>query len=293
MDRHLLTFVTVSKEKNFTRAAEQLHLSQSAVSREIETLEKEYGAKLFDRTNKYVRLTKAGEILYHHAENILIQQDRAKRLIYDLTHMASGGLSIGSGYTFGEYILPWIISDFRHTYPLVTPKITIMNSKRISTQVHCRELDLGIVEGDLKPEDLVVKPFAQDEMMVIVPSTHRLSNKSEVDFASLESETWILRETGSGTREVTERVFSKVGFCPLSIMEFGSSQIIKESVEAGLGISLISKWVIRKEIDYGLLHALRIKEHPIVRNFSYVIHASQFRTKAMELFLDFLDHFPY
>src|SRR4051812_1737156 len=110
MDYHLLTFVTVVDKKNFTRAAETLHISQSAVTLSIKALEKDYDLKLLDRNNKYVRLTKAGEILYHHAKKILSQYDRMNRLIDDLSNSASGILTIGSSYTFGEYLLPKLIS---------------------------------------------------------------------------------------------------------------------------------------------------------------------------------------
>jgi DNA-binding transcriptional LysR family regulator len=288
MDHHLLVFVHVADKKNFSRAAEELHITQSAVSLNIKNLEQNYGVKLFDRTNKYVRLTKAGEILYYHAKEILGQYARAKRLIEDLSNTANGPLTIGSGYTFGEYLLPRIISSFKTLYPQIRPKITIKNSNRIAAQILRQELDLGIVEGDIKHSNIVAEPFAQDEMVIIVPTYHKLADKKEVGIEEIASETWIIREIGSGSREVTDRMFSEAGISPDSIMEFGSSQIIKEAVEAGLGISFISEWVIRKEISFGTLCSLRIKNHSIKRNFSFVTHASQFHTKATDLFLDFL-----
>lgn len=286
MDALLLTFVTIVERKNFTRAAEELHLTQSAVSREIQVLEKKYCVKLFDRTNKYVRLTKAGEVLYHHAKDILIQYDRAEKLINDLTHSAQGVLEIGSGYTFGEYLLPRVIQEFKSLYPSIIPKITIKNSHRIVAQVLRRELDIGIVEGTLEMQGLVAEPFAQDEMVVIVSPMHRLAGRVDVEIDELRSETWILRELGSGTREVTNRVFSDVGLAPVSIMEFGSSQVIKEAVEAGLGISVISQWAIRKEIKYGILSSFKLRSIPITRNFCYLLPNTQFRTRATDLFVE-------
>ncbi|QSO47285.1 LysR family transcriptional regulator [Alicyclobacillus mengziensis] len=290
MDRYLQTFVTVVEKCSFTRAAEELHLTQSAVSREVDTLEKRFGVKLIDRTNKFVQPTKAGEILYHQAKDILTQYEQTHRIIADLANEAAGSLSIGSGYTFGEYLLPRTIARFKASYPLITPKITIMNSKRIVQQVLQRQVDLGIVEGHLQPDDLEVRPFAKDEMTVIVPRSHHLalSHIEEVDIDDLMDETWILREPGSGTREVVDSVFTTLAAHPKSIMEFGSSQIIKESVEAGLGISMISKWVIQKELQYELLHSVRIKGHLITRDFSSIVLKSQFRWKTLDLFLNFL-----
>lgn len=293
MDRRMLTFVTVADKQNFTRAAEELHLTQSAVSREIEALEQEYGAKLLDRTNKFVHLTRAGEILYFHAKNIVNEYYQARALIHDLANTAVGSLSIGSSYTFGEYVLPHIIAEFKKMHPRITPKITIMNSQRISLQVSRREVDLGIIEGVPELKGVITHPFAQDEMMVIVPPGHRLSTMNEVDIHALSTETWILREPGSGTRDITDQVFRNLGFAPTSVVEFGSTQIIKESVHAGLGVAIMSKFVIKNDVNFQLLHALRVEDYPIFRDFFCATPASQFRTKALELFLDFLYHWNY
>jgi len=285
MDKLLRTFVTIVEKGNFTRAAEESHLTQSAVSREMKVLEIKYKASLFERTNKYVRLTKAGEILYHHAKDILFQYERIERLIADLRDSATGVLAIGSGYTFGEYILPHVIFQYKSQFPAITPKITIKNSHRIAAQVLRHELDIGIVESQLEVSGLLATPFARDEMVVIVPPSHPLAGMESIDLAQLANETWILRETGSGTRDVTNQLFSRVGISPISSMEFGSSQVIKESVGAGLGISIISEWAIRKEVAYGILSALKIKDVPSQRDFCYVLPATKFRTKATDLFI--------
>lgn len=286
MDALLRTFVTITEKNSFTRAAEELHLTQSAVSREIQVLEKKYGVKLFERTNKYVRLTKAGEILYNHSKGIIIQYELVERLIDDLTHSAKGILSIGSGYTFGEYLLPRIIHEFMSLYPGVIPKITIKNSHRIAAQVQRHELDIGIIEGNPETQGLIARPFAQDEMVAIASPSHRLAGNVDVDIDELRAETWILREMGSGTRDVTNQLFAKAGLTPVSTMEFGSSQVIKEAVEAGLGISIISQWAIRKEIKYGILSSFKLRSMPITRNFCYLLPNTQFRTRATDLFVE-------
>lgn len=289
LDQDLLTFVTVIEKESFTKAAEELYISQSAVSLKIKGLEKKYRVKLFDRTNRFIRLTKAGEILYAHAKEILNQYDRAERVIDDLYFRASGPLYIGSSYTFGEYMLPEIIAQFKAMYPEITPNISIRNSKRIATQVIHQDIDIGILEGEVVSPDLTVTSFAQDEMVVIVPANHRLARKKEVDFTELQLETWILREKGSGTREVTDRIFLSNGFTPSTVMEFGSSQVIKEAVQRGLGISIISEWLIYNKVRYDLLVPLKIKNYPIKRDIHYVTNNTQLRTKATELFIQFLD----
>lgn len=289
MDQNLLTFVTVIEKESFTKAAEELFISQSAVSLQIKSLEKKYRVKLFDRTNKYIRLTKAGEILYVHAKEIMKQYNKAERLIDDLFFKASGPLYIGSSYTFGEYVLPEMIAQFKDIYPDIIPNISIRNSKRIAEQVLQQEIDIGILEGKVEHTDLAVQSFAQDEMAVIVPATHRLADQDEVEFSELIDETWILREKGSGTREVTDRVFLEHEFHPTAIMEFGSSQVIKEAVQRGLGISIISEWLIINKIKYGDLVSLKIKNYPIKRRIHFVTNNAQLPTKATELFMSFLN----
>ncbi|MBU8918896.1 LysR family transcriptional regulator [Neobacillus sp. 114] len=291
MDYHLLTFVTVAEKKNFTRAAEALHISQSAVTLSIKVLEKQYELKLLDRSNKYVRLTKAGEILYQHAKQILSLYDRMNRLIDELTHSASGILTIGSSYTFGEYLLPRIISEFTEEFPLIKPNIAIRNSHRIISQLLRGELDLGIVEGVVENPKLHIQPFAQDEMVLIVSPKHPLVSKQEVELQGLKDETWIIREKGSATRQAINQLFLENNFSPNEIRSFGSSQIIKESVEAGLGISILSIHTIRKEMELKSLHTLRIKNNPLIRNFCFVIPKMDLQPRSVSLFLSFLENY--
>ncbi|MFM1651084.1 LysR family transcriptional regulator [Brevibacillus sp. B_LB10_24] len=288
MDHQLLVFVTVVEKENFSRAAEELHMTQPAVSQHIRMLERTIGSKLLERSNKYVRLTRAGEIVYHHAKEILGLYTRMQRLVDDLMNKASGNLSIGASYTFGEYVLPHIIAALHEQYPLIKPKITIGNTREIAEMVAAHQLDVGIVEGEFHHEQLAIEPFAEDSMSVVVSANHRLAGKSRVDTADLCAETWIIRETGSGTRDATDKMFACFGLVPESTMEFGSNQIIKESVEAGLGITFLSHWAVRKELSLGSLRLLQMEGFPFVRKFYSVTKATQFQTRAVELFLALL-----
>ncbi|MEK5389150.1 LysR family transcriptional regulator [Margalitia sp. FSL K6-0131] len=282
MDQYLHVFVTVVEKGNFSRAAEELHMTQPAVSQYIQTLERTVGARLLERTNKYVRLNKAGDAVYHHAKEILGLYTKMQRIVDDLTNKASGALSIGSSYTFGEYVLPHIMAKLQTGYPDIDPTITIANTKEIAELVANHQLDVGIVEGHFKEKNLIVEKLAEDSM-VIVASTKLLNiNKNH-----LEKDTWIVREPGSGTREAQESFFQKFNITPKKLMEFGSTQLIKESVEAGLGISLLSNWTIQKELILDSLQIIDIKGLPIKREFS-VITKTPFQTKALEVFLDLL-----
>ncbi|MDP5275134.1 LysR family transcriptional regulator [Chengkuizengella axinellae] len=288
MDHQLLVFTTVVEKKNFSRAAEELHMTQPAVSQYIQSLEQQIGTRLLERSNKFVRLNMAGEIVYHHAKEILSHYTRMQYLVDDLMNKASGDLFIGASYSFGEYVLPGMISDLLENYPLIKPSITIRNSKRIVDLVVNNELEIGIVEGEFNQQSLNIEPFADDLMYVTMSANHRFANQSIVTKEELEAETWIVREEGSGTREATDKMFDRLQLNPQHKMEFGSTQVIKESVESGIGISLLSKWAIQRELSSGTLRLVEYEGLPVRRKFSIVTRTVPFQTKAMELFLKML-----
>ncbi|WP_088008074.1 LysR family transcriptional regulator [Indiicoccus explosivorum] len=289
MDQKLEIFVTIAEQKNFTRAGELLHMTPSAVSLSLKSLEKKMGVKLFDRTNKYVQLTEAGQILYTHAKEILIKYEHMYYVVKETDPSLHTPLSIGAAYTFGEYFLPSIIYAFNKKHPGIIPDITIQNSEIIAKKIHRQELDIGfIVEGEVSDLDVNINLFSQDQMVIVAEPNHPLIKNKAVDLEILEAETWIIRESGSGTREVTEKLFSQLGIAPKKIMSFGSSQTIKESVALGLGISYLSRFVVKKDIQSGTLGSVNLKDYTNKSSFYYVTHKSDFHSKAAALFLEFL-----
>ncbi|KHD85352.1 transcriptional regulator [Heyndrickxia ginsengihumi] len=288
MEQLLLVFITVVEKENFTRAADELHITHPAVSQHIQQLEQTIGTRLLDRSNKFVRLNKAGEIVYHHAKEILGIYTRMQCLVDDLMNHAIGNLSIGASYTYGEYILPHVIAYMNERYPLIKPTITIANTKEIEELVAGHQLDIGIIEGGITHKDLYFEAFAEDSMFIVVSANHRFINEKDLQFSRLMEEMWIAREEGSGTREAIEKLFSEFQLRPEKIMEFGSTQIIKEAVEAGLGISLLSQWAVRKELALGTLQILQLPELPFLRQFSFITQKTPFKTKALEIFIEVL-----
>jgi LysR family transcriptional regulator, transcriptional activator of the cysJI operon len=281
LDQQLKVFVTVVDKRNFSRAAEELHMTQPAVSQYIKSLEESLGTKLLERNNRSVEMNKAGEIVYHHAIELLNLYSKMNYLLDDLTNRASGKLTIGASYTYGEYVLPHVIASIREKYPLITPAVTIGNSREIGDLVYSHQLDVGIIEGDYPARDMKVDSFTQDEMVIVAAPSH----KNVGHGSTLENEMWIVREEGSGTREATEKMWELLSIVPSQKMAFGSTQLIKESVEAGIGIGILSKWTIRKELKLGTLKILELPNFRYTRTFS-ILMRSPFQTKVLEVFLD-------
>ncbi|MDE0583175.1 LysR family transcriptional regulator [Planococcus sp. A6] len=292
MDHKLEIFVTTAEQKSFTRAAELLHMTPSAISLSIKALENKLGVRLFERSNKYVQLTEAGQVMYAQSKEILLKYDQLKLALTELEPSTAMPLSIGAAYTFGEYFLPGIIYAFSKRHPNITPNITIHNSKTIIEQIHKQELDIGfIVEGEASGSDVDTKLFTEEGMVIIARSNHPIIRHSQVDRRLLEAETWIIREPGSGTRDVTDKLFAQLGIAPKKVMSFGSSQTIKESVALGLGISYLSESTVKSETKIGSIGAITLADFPNKSRFHYITHRASFHTQAAQLFLDFLDSY--
>ncbi|MEJ8777769.1 LysR family transcriptional regulator [Pseudogracilibacillus sp. ICA-222130] len=289
MDQQLEVFVMVAEKQNFTRAAEALHMTQPAVSQYIRMLEENMGQRLLERTNKYVYLNKAGEIVYHHAKEIIALYDRMENLVEDLTDNPVGPLSIGASYTFGEYVLPEILAKMKRNYPEIKPIVSIGNTKEIADLVKRHQLDIGIVEGDvIQDKELTMEDVATDFMYIVASPQHPLNlRKDKIEAKSLEQVDWFLREKGSGTRAAIDKVFQQLEIQPKSTLTLGSTQPIKSLVEKGMGISLMSEWAIQKELRDGDVTILPVEGLPLSRKFSTLI-ATPFRSKALQVFIKLL-----
>lgn len=285
LDHQMLTFITVAEKKNFSRAAEVLNLTQPAISLQIQSMEEQFGVRLFERNNKRVELTQAGTLLLTYAEKILRLHQEAEQALRDLIGIVSGKLVIGASFTIGEYILPRLLAVYTSTYPQVDVSVTISNTDSISERLMNNEIDVGLVEGVVSNKHMEVTPILQDEMVLVLPEHHRLAKLKIAEPHHVLDERLIMRESGSGTRQIVEAWFKDSPGKPEKIIEFSSTQSIKEAVEAGLGISLLSKWTIRKEIQLGVLHAVRLSDPCLCREISLLWKKDRFHSRAAEEFL--------
>ncbi|NWF75815.1 MAG: LysR family transcriptional regulator [Nitrospirae bacterium] len=295
-DHKLKVFCTVAETKSFSKTSEIIHLTQPAVSLQIQALEEKYETKLFDRSSSTVTLTPAGEILYKYAKEILSLYSSAEKSIGKQTGIVKGSLTIGAGSNIGNYILPSVITDFRKTHPKIKIYLIVSNTKRVIEHLNSGSIDVGIAEGDVSRQKMVLKKLISDELLLIAPPDHPWSKRKEVSLPELIKEPFIFREAGSGTRQIIEKFLAKHGVTPQDMKIsaiLGSTEAIKDAVENGLGVSIISRWAARKEIKYGTLRLLNLKEEKMVRDFYVISKKNSITSNAFDEFLTFLKSYPF
>ena len=287
----LKVFVTVIEQKNFSRAGDILNLSQPGVSLHIRNLENELGTKLIYRSPKQVQITEPGKILYRHAKQMINHYETAKREINEFNNVVSGTMKIGASFTIGEYYLPKVLAEFAAQYPMVDIQIIISNSNDVIQGIRSNKLDIGLIEGETDYKDIDVMPFMNDEMIVVVPPDHPLSQMDLIEGNMLQNQTWVLREQGSGTRAYSDKLLSSLELNIKKTFIFTSIQGVKEAVMAGLGIALLSRLTVQKELKSNELKTFHLKNEPIIRPFSIVKKLDFEASKAMELFLRKVEEF--
>ena len=260
--RRLEAFVAVARERSFTRAALDLHLSQSAVSQQIRALERELGTQLLERTRRRVDLTPAGATLYERAERILRDLEGARRAVAAAAGEVAGALDVAASLTIAGYLLPAPLARLVAAHPDVRVSVRVENSEHVARALLSGEADLGFVEGELTPEGLRVEELQSDELVAIAPAGHRLAARDELRLADLAAEPFVAREPGSGTREVAEAELARAGFDPSRlrvVAELSGIDPIKGAVEAGLGLAIVSALTVRRELALGTLVARPIE----------------------------------
>ncbi|MDH5229529.1 MAG: selenium metabolism-associated LysR family transcriptional regulator [Gammaproteobacteria bacterium] len=288
-DRRLQVFYTVAKLLSFTKAAETLHMTQPAVTFQVRQLEEYFNTRLFDRTHNRISLTEAGKRVYEYGARIFELYGEMENSVRELTGEVSGVLIIGASTTIAEYMLPALLGDFKSQYPDVNVRLKVSNTEGIVSMVENNVTDLGVVESSVHNKNLAVELCKMDQLVAIVPHSHPLASQGKMPAAELLKYPYICREEGSGTREVIIEYLQNVGCNPGEldiIMELGSSEAIKGAVEAGIGITVLSKATLAKEIKLGTLVALPL-DPPLERPFSFVHQKQKFRQRAMEELLEF------
>lgn len=296
VDHKMKVFCTVAETKSFSKTSEIVHLTQPAVSLQIQALEEYYETKLFDRTSNSITLSPAGEVLYKYAKYILALYAAAEKEIGKITGHTKGSVTIGASTTIGNHILPSVILSFKKIFPKIKINVYIENTRKIMDLLNTGAIELGLVEGEMSKYKVTLDPIIQDELFVIVSPQHPWAKRKTISIAELSKEPFIFREEGSGTRQITEKYFSSHGVKMRDIqlnITLGSTESIKEAVESGIGVSIVSKWVVRKEVKYGNLIMLGIKEGRMVRNFYLVMNKNAILSHSVTEFISFIKTYNY
>lgn len=255
----LVVFRAVAEQLSFRKAAEELYLTQPAVSLQIKALEEDLGVQLFDRTGSRIALTEAGKRLLRYARegNALLRE--AEHAVTSLAGPQGGDLLLGASTTIAQYVLPRLVAEFCRENPRVRPSLQSGNTEHIVSAVVAQQIALGFIEGPARSRDVRTEPFLVDEIVLIVPAAHEWAERAAVECAELVATPLLMRERGSGTRRVVEAALESchVKRSALRIaMELDSTEAIKSAVESGLGAGFVSRWALAKDLRVG--NSLRI-----------------------------------
>jgi DNA-binding transcriptional LysR family regulator len=269
----LKVFASVAENKSFSKAAKELYISQPAVSIHINKLEKELGVLLLKRSEKNVELTPAGMVLYKYARRVIDLMAEAETEINSINGEIQGRLTIGATLTIGEYVLPQIIGSFKHLHPRVEILLHVQNTEVIVEELLSGHYDLALIEGLCTNPKIQKKKYLDDEIVLIASRDHPWSKRGCISLEEACAGKLILREPGSGTRQITEIALKNAGIDIQTLnilMELGSSEGIKAAVSANLGAAFISKWTLEKELKLGLLSIVEIEGFSIPRSFNFI-----------------------
>jgi DNA-binding transcriptional LysR family regulator len=266
----LRVFRAVAHRLNFRMAAEELLLTQSAVTQQIKALESELDVPLFDRAGGRVSLTPAGFALLPFAERLAALSEEAREAVAATAGGSAGRLALGASQTIGQYLLPKLIAGYLQENPKVEISLLGGNTQTILEALVEHKVQLCLIEGPAMRRDVQVEPFMQDHMVCVVPAGHEWADE-EIDVKELQQAKLVTRELGSGSRRIVEQAFEKAGLDLKKlrlVMTFDSTEGLLSAVEAGLGIAFVSRWAVRNQLALGTLKLARVRRLDLARMFS-------------------------
>lgn len=268
--RQIQVFTSVARHSSFTQAAKELHLSQPAVSMQVKQMEDQVGLPLFEQIGKQIYLTEAGQEIFHYSRAIQQLLAEAEEVVDELKGAHRGRLTISVAST-ANYFVPALFGIFHQRYPDVTVSLDVTNRETLLQQLNENEVDLVVMGQPPAEMDLEAGAFMENPLVVIAPPDHPLAQKKNIPMSRMEDEIFLTRERGSGTRSAIERFFDQHDVRLTTGMEIASNEAIKQSVQAGLGLGLLSRDTLELELALNKLVILDVEDFPIVRHW-YVMH---------------------
>ena len=272
--RHLETFCRVADLKSFSKAADDLFLTQPTISGHILSLEQSLSLRLFDRTSREVRLTKAGGVFLKYASKILSFRKDLLNALSEFSQGVRGELSLGASTIPGEYLLPKLLGDFRKEHPHFIISLKIADTKEIIQYVFQDNVEFGIIGAKLNHPSLHYEKYEEDEIIVVAPPDHPLTRKKRVNVEELSKVPWIIREEGSGTQMSVEKALRRKGKSLKQfhvVMEMGSTSSVKEGVKAKLGLAFLSKRAAEEEMGQGVLSRIDVEGIELISRQIYIV----------------------
>jgi DNA-binding transcriptional LysR family regulator len=283
-------FRVVAHHLNFSRAAEELLLTQPAVTQQIKALEDEFGVPLFDRGGGRISLTPGGEALLPFAEKMKALSEEAAAAVAGAYGQQAGELVLGASQTIGQYLLPTLVAGFLHSHPKVHIRARSGNTDSMLEALLAREIHLALIEGPEHRRDVHIEPFMEDHMVLVVPAGHEWVNRT-VKVPELATQPLLMREFGSGSRRVVEQALAAAGLKAKDLkvsMELDSTEGLLSAVEAGLGVTFVSRWAVRNQISLGTLKLVRVSGLKLSRKFSMAYPAGPEPSGGVGAFRTFL-----
>jgi len=280
-------FEAVARLGSYTRAAEELHLTQPAVSMQIKQLEENAGLPLFEQLGKKIYLTQAGQEMQHYCRSIAQQLDEVDKVIAEMKGVKRGRLVIAVAST-ANYFAARLLATFSQRYPQVTISLDVTNREGLLDHLDANDIDMVIMGRPPEGLDLVAEPFTENPLVVIAAPTHPLVATEHIPLEWLQQETFVVREQGSGTRTAMERFFAEKRVRLSTGMEMSSNEAIKQAVQAGLGLGIVSIHTLQLELETKRLAVLDVEFFPILRHW-YVVHRQGKRLSPVaQLFKEFV-----
>ncbi|HEY2587974.1 MAG TPA: LysR substrate-binding domain-containing protein [Tepidisphaeraceae bacterium] len=291
---HLTAFHAVSEAGSFSKGAERLLVSQPAVSQQVGELEAALGTQLFDRLPKGVRLTAAGEVLASYARRLAAIEQEAERAMQEVRGLRRGRLAVGASTTIGAYLLPRLLGEFRRQHPSVELEVDVANTESIRRKVTEGQLDLGLTEGAVGDEtgELESRAFFEDELVAVAPPDHPLLKNRRATAKAFCARPMVMRERGSGTREVIERALAGKGLAVEPTLVLASTEAIKATVAAGVGVAFVSRLAVGLEQETGRLARVPLADLSIHRPLHLLRLKSKSQSAATAAFLSLLNERP-
>lgn len=286
--RQLRVFEAVARHLSFSRAAEELYLSQPGVSMQIKQLEQNVGLPLFEQLGKKIFLTEAGRELFHYSRAIAQQLGELEEAIDALKGLRRGSVRVATISSTANYFAPRLLARFIERYSTVSVNLQVSNRETVIRQLMDNETDLAIMGRPPEGMPIVAEAFLENPLVLVAPPDHPLAGQRDIPLARIAKEPFLIREPGSGTRNAMERFLKEHGITPIIAMEINSNEAIKQAVHMGMGLSVLSLYTVVLEVETGRLAVLEAEGFPVLRHWYVVCRENKRLSSAAQAFREFL-----